>query len=525
MLIIDNNNCILLQQRDLTMPKSDDTNSEYNALFQEHEPPSVGIDDEDETYDKCDKGQSCHVFAIASAPTWEKSSEVNQAYEKIGTEKAIQRALGELPEPTPEERRRECIANMQEILKVRNQQETVLPIGEMYLCGGFREGKVTPEHMWIEDRTNGVTYDTFIDRGGIAVRQTVGVDGQEFQPGCEGDAFEGSEIFRVKVDGYTYGQLIAIAAGAEKKDPVTDKDVEPFPGGLANMPQVLEAIAKVKQTKEALDKIPEPALTVDEQRVLKNVRDEQLLKKSEKEIKEVVTRLVDPDKGHYESALAKYAEVAKQQREVARNIVSPLRVLNNEIDAINPTLITQSKTMQAATQHKDQLLNALAEIERKKDTLPEKDKLVFQQKIDDQRKTINDSFAGKKEIGDTINKVKTAAEAYLKWSNENAKGFRFSNLSHGSFGRKQAEKLLSMINNDKTPMADILKETKAIVNSSGTNKNSFTRYLHDSLEKSPEKLVGKESLTQKFKNYKEDMKRELNIMEQKEENNNRMRLN
>lgn len=121
-----------------------------------------------------------------------------------------------------------------------------------YLCGGFREGKVMPEHMWIEDRTNGRTYDTFINRGCIALRGSTGVDGQAFQPGCEGHSFSGDNIKRVRVDGYTMGQLIAITAGAEHNDAMTNAAVTAFPVGIADEPAILAAQAAVQSAREAV---------------------------------------------------------------------------------------------------------------------------------------------------------------------------------------------------------------------------------------------------------------------------------
>ncbi|KTD67470.1 hypothetical protein Lsan_0361 [Legionella santicrucis] len=522
------------------MPKSNDTTAAYNALFQEHEPPSVGINERrGGHFMKVDKGQSCHVFAIASAPTWEKSNEVNVAYSDIGTDRAVQRTLRELehneaeedkkernrdyviqpfPEPSEVERREERMSNMKEILDVRNLQETVLPVENMYLCGGFREGKMTPEHMWVEDHTNNISYDTFIDRGGIAVVNKVGKDGQPFKPGCEGHAFNGKDIGRIKVDGYTYGQLIAIASGAEKKPP--------FPNSIANTPQVLMAMETVKLVNEALAKIPGPLLTEDEKRVVNAVQEEQMKKDSEPEIKKVITDLQQPEKGFYESAMAKYAEVGRLQREAARTIVGtgfhPFVKLNQELnDAIKPEQIKQSKTLKEAHGHFETLINKINELEEKKNTLPVEYQDKYQEKIDTLRQSVQNEFDAKVKVRETVEQIRRAATNYLEWSNQNATGWRLSFLSHGSYGRDQAQKLLDMIKNEDTPMANILKVANETVNTSGTNKNSFSRYLHDELNGT--KLVGVDSLAQKFKNYKEVMNTKLRDETEKEEQNTQMR--
>lgn len=511
------------------MPKSKNTTPAYNALFQEHEPPSIGKNDRrGGHFMKIDKGQSCHVFAIASAPTWERSNAVNMSYSDVGNARLFDRLQRGLDEPTGEkEVREERMSNMKEILDIRNQQETVLPVDNMYLCGGFREGKMTPEHMWVEDHTNKRSYDTFIDRGGIAVRNSVGVDGGDFQPGCEGHPFDGNGIGRIKVAGYTYGQLIAIAAGTEGYDAVTKKALNPFPDSIAKTPQVLMAIETVKLVNEALAKIPGPVLSESEKRIMKFVQEEQLKKTKETEIKQVITDLTGQNKIDYESAMAKFAEVGRLQRETARAIVGtgfhPFVKLSQDLNAIKPDLIKQSKTLGEATTHKDNLMEEIRKLEEKKGTLPtEEYKAEFQKKIDTLKNQIGAEYLAKTQTAEVVTKIQKAATDYLDWSQKNAQGLRFSFLSHGSYGREQAQKLLTMIANDE-PMAKILKVANETVNTSGTNKFSFSRFLHDELAGNKE-LVGKESLTDKFINYKEKMSTQLNEVTQKEEKDTGMRL-
>ncbi|WP_131775200.1 hypothetical protein [Legionella cincinnatiensis] len=127
------------------MPKSSNTTPAYNALFQEHTAPTIGKNKRTIV----DTGQSCHVFAIVSAPNWETRDAVNKKYETIGTEKAMRRlqlqinhdldeedkkredpryVIQPYPRLTPEEIREERMFNMGEILKLRTAQ-TVLPGG------------------------------------------------------------------------------------------------------------------------------------------------------------------------------------------------------------------------------------------------------------------------------------------------------------------------------------------------------------------------------------------------------------
>ncbi|KTD60899.1 hypothetical protein Lsan_1926 [Legionella santicrucis] len=222
---------------------------EYNALFQESE--SEITDPQGRPI--YDKGISCHVFAIASPINWTNCKELNSQYSEIGMKKELERVMNDTPSPIGEELKQERQTNMNDILQLRNAQETCLQVEKMYLCGGFREGRSCPEHMWLEDVTNNMSLDTFIDRNGIALRNCTGEANQGFQPGCEGHQFEANDIMRVQVPGYTYGQLVAIAAGSERRDALTNQVMPKFPHGIADKPQVLAAIATVNRAREALN--------------------------------------------------------------------------------------------------------------------------------------------------------------------------------------------------------------------------------------------------------------------------------
>ncbi|KTC93928.1 hypothetical protein [Legionella cincinnatiensis] len=222
---------------------------EYNALFQENE--SEIADPQGRLI--YDKGISCHVFAIASPIHWATCKELNNQYSEIGMQKELERAMNDTQPPIGEELKQERQTNMDDILQLRNNQETCLHVEKMYLCGGFREGKSCPEHMWLEDVTNNMSLDTFINRNGIALRNCTGEANQGFQPGCEGHQFEANDIMRVKVPGYTYGQLVAIAAGSERRDALTNQGMPKFPPAIADTPQVLTAIAAVNRAREALN--------------------------------------------------------------------------------------------------------------------------------------------------------------------------------------------------------------------------------------------------------------------------------
>ena len=82
----------------------------------------------------------------------------------------------------------------------------------VFVCGGFREGQVCPEHLWIEDHTAKRTYDTFINQD-VRVVKKVGAKGKSFKPGCEATAFKAGEIARVPLNGYTDGQFRSLPKG------------------------------------------------------------------------------------------------------------------------------------------------------------------------------------------------------------------------------------------------------------------------------------------------------------------------
>lgn len=85
---------------------------------------------------------------------------------------------------------------------------TEYKVEEIYFCGYFiSEHDHTPAHFWIEDHTNKITTDTYVDRNSIVAVSRVGIDGEAFQPGCEPIAIQPKDIVRVRIDGYTKGQI------------------------------------------------------------------------------------------------------------------------------------------------------------------------------------------------------------------------------------------------------------------------------------------------------------------------------
>lgn len=145
---------------------------------------------------------ACHTWAISGTPA--NAAKINAAYTELMDEIGIANDFGAGMNAKQLAAARQ--ATMNAIGKKLVEKRTEAKDHEVYVCGGFREGQVCPEHLWIEDHTTGKSYDTFIDQD-VRVVNRVGVPGKPFKPGCEASAFEGSEIARVRADGYTKGQF------------------------------------------------------------------------------------------------------------------------------------------------------------------------------------------------------------------------------------------------------------------------------------------------------------------------------
>jgi hypothetical protein len=149
------------------------------------------------------RDQACHTFALSGDQTGKR--DINNLYSQVTTEIGFKYNFGE---GMNDEERLE--ARKEAMMKIKSLGDPpVVPVPELYLCGGFKEGQVCPEHLWLEDHTHNVTYDTFINRP-IIRKNEVGINGQPFQPGCEPEDFNANEIIRVKVKGYTRGQYHAM---------------------------------------------------------------------------------------------------------------------------------------------------------------------------------------------------------------------------------------------------------------------------------------------------------------------------
>lgn len=149
---------------------------------------------------------SCHTWALSGNTQPGVGEAVNNSYISLTNTIGEEYDYGQdLKGKTLAQVRQETIDQLLAICEARTQQTG----NTVYLCGGFREGQVCPEHMWIEDHTTNRTYDTFINQP-VRVVNSVGVPGQPFRPGCEAHAFQGNEIYRVQLNGYTGGQYASL---------------------------------------------------------------------------------------------------------------------------------------------------------------------------------------------------------------------------------------------------------------------------------------------------------------------------
>lgn len=177
--------------------------------------------------------QSCNTFALSADISGKR--DINQLFMELTDQFGFEYNFGEGLSQAKLFLVRQLM--MESIAKLRD--ETALAIDELYLCGGFRAGQVSPEHTWLENRSSNITYDTMAGAGVVKIKK-VGIHGEPFQPGCEADPFEANEIFRVKVSGYTAGQVAAIFPSELLKLPLffrefRDKDDQIQSRGNGNM--------------------------------------------------------------------------------------------------------------------------------------------------------------------------------------------------------------------------------------------------------------------------------------------------
>lgn len=152
------------------------------------------------------RDMACHTWALSGHP--DRAVAINTNFVALTDQIAMPYLSGRTPMPRSRALstvRQDAMNQIARLADPRTQQME----HNVYLCGGYGPNDVVPEHMWLEDRTSGYTYDTFINQ---AVRrvQRVGIDGQPFRPGCEQEDFPAIQIFRVAMPGYTVSQIASL---------------------------------------------------------------------------------------------------------------------------------------------------------------------------------------------------------------------------------------------------------------------------------------------------------------------------
>jgi hypothetical protein len=149
------------------------------------------------------ENQACSTWALSGDES--RATSIHTDF-SILTDRLVNLSVRERREElggTLQEQRQEAMRQIGEL-----RDDTEYEVDEIYLCGGFMsEEDIVPSHYWIEDRTHGITTDTFINRSSVVVVNRVGRDGEEFQPGCEGGALPPEDIVRIRITGYTKGQV------------------------------------------------------------------------------------------------------------------------------------------------------------------------------------------------------------------------------------------------------------------------------------------------------------------------------
>ncbi|KTD05919.1 hypothetical protein Lgra_2696 [Legionella gratiana] len=143
--------------------------------------------------------QACSTWALSGDES--RATNLHEEFSEL-TQEIIRMDRNDLGNNL-QEQRQEAMRRISEL-----RDPTEYEVGEMYLCGAFmNDDDIVPSHYWIEDRTHGITIDTFINRDSVVVVDRVGVDGEDFQPGCEAEDVDAHNIVRVPITGYTKGQV------------------------------------------------------------------------------------------------------------------------------------------------------------------------------------------------------------------------------------------------------------------------------------------------------------------------------
>jgi hypothetical protein len=156
---------------------------------------------------------ACHTWALSANPLTGKT--IHQKFESLANELGMPYVTGAKALPHINDLVAVRQKHMEKIAALADQR-TELMGNKVYICGGFGPSDVCPMHLWLEDYTERVTYDTFINQP-VVIVDRIGVPGHSFKPGCESAPFPATQIARVRVDGFTKSQIASIAKESERR--------------------------------------------------------------------------------------------------------------------------------------------------------------------------------------------------------------------------------------------------------------------------------------------------------------------
>ena len=194
----------------------------------------------------------CFAFALSSDLTGDHAKELGKKFNKLTTDEMV-RLRGQFLQRDMEDIAPATLAESRDRISkavVELGDPIALEAPDIYVCGHYEEGQVGPTHMWIEDRKNHVTYDTFNDVDGVIRVAGDSGDGADFRPGCETDALPAGEIVAIKVGGFTANQLRMLTENKVFDDDhdgaLLDKAdiLQNLPAGSEHLAQMAKAIAE-----------------------------------------------------------------------------------------------------------------------------------------------------------------------------------------------------------------------------------------------------------------------------------------
>lgn len=145
---------------------------------------------------------ACSTFALSGDEV--RARTVHEQFTMVCNQIGARYNYGEGMNPQQLRAAREDMMNQLALIR----DATAVLADDVYLCGGCMGEDIAPGHMWLQG--GGVSYDKFINTPRVQKVNEVFIEGQPFGPGCEAGVFLPEQIVRIKVTGYTAGQVAHI---------------------------------------------------------------------------------------------------------------------------------------------------------------------------------------------------------------------------------------------------------------------------------------------------------------------------